>query len=52
MDCHPNQLKKKKTQRKWVKKRRILRSCQRIQKAMEHEDDGDTNCNWCAWNGP
>ena len=17
---------------------------------MEHEDDGDTNCNWCIWN--
>ena len=21
-------------------------------KNMEYEDDGDTNCNWCAWNDP
>ena len=19
---------------------------------MEHESDGDTNCNWCTWNNP
>ena len=19
---------------------------------MEHEVDGDTNCNWCTWNNP
>ena len=19
---------------------------------VEHEDDVDTNCNWCTWNGP
>ena len=19
---------------------------------MEHEGDGDTNCNWCTWNYP
>ena len=19
---------------------------------MEHEGDGDTNCNWCTWNNP
>ena len=21
-------------------------------KAVEHEDGGDTHCNWCTWNGP
>ena len=21
-------------------------------KTMEHEGDGDTNCNWCTWNNP
>ena len=21
-----------------------------LKKAMEHEGDGDTNCNWCTWN--
>ena len=21
-------------------------------KSMKHEDDGDTNCSWCAWNNP
>ena len=21
----------------------------RIIKNMEHEDDSDTNCNWCTW---
>ena len=20
-------------------------------KAVEHESDGDINCNWCTWNG-
>ena len=19
---------------------------------MEHDSDGDTNCNWCTWNNP
>ena len=19
---------------------------------MEHEDNGDTNCNWCTWKNP
>ena len=23
-----------------------------IKKAMEHEDDNDTNWSWCLWNGP
>ena len=23
-----------------------------IEKAMEHEGNGDTNCNWCTWNDP
>ena len=32
------------------KKIQILRSLQRTKKAMEHEGDGDTNCNWCTRN--
>ena len=28
------------------------RACKRTKKATEHEDDGDTNCNWCVWNIP
>ena len=27
------------------------RSCQRAEKAMEHERNGDTKCNWYPWNG-
>ena len=23
-----------------------------LKKTMEHEDDGATNCSWCAWNDP
>ena len=30
---------------KQTKERQVLRSFQRIKKAMEDEDDGDTNCN-------
>ena len=33
-------------------KRQIFRSCQRIKRALEHEGDSDTNCNWCTWNVP
>ena len=22
----------------------------KIKKAMKHESDGDTRCNWCTWN--
>ena len=41
-----------KNQRK-QKERRVLEPCQRTKKAVEHhEGDGDTSCNWCAWNGP
>ena len=32
--------------------RQILGPCRRTKKAMEHEDDGRTNCNWCTWNNP
>ena len=21
-------------------------------KTVEHESNGDTNCNWCTWNSP
>ena len=34
------------------KKRQVLRPCSRIKKAVEHESDGDTDCNWCARKGP
>ena len=41
-----------KNQRK-RKERQVFRSCQRTKKkSTEHEGNGDTNCNWCAWNGP
>ena len=29
-----------------------LGSCQRAEKAAEHESDGDTNCSRYSWNGP
>ena len=32
------------------KERKILWSCQRAEKAVEHEGDIDTNCSWCPWN--
>ena len=28
----------------------IARELKKTQKTMEHESDGDTNCNWCTWN--
>ena len=34
------------------KERQIPGPCLRTKKAEEHKDDGDTNCNWRAWNGP
>ena len=34
------------------KMRQVLTPCQRTKKAMEHENNGDTSCNWHAWNGP
>ena len=34
------------------KNRQILGSWQRTEKAVEHEDYNNTNCNWCTWNGP
>ena len=27
-------------------------SCQKAEKAVEHEGDGNTSCSWCCWNGP
>ena len=33
------------------KERLVLRTCKRTEKAMEHEDDGDTNCNLCTRKG-
>ena len=34
------------------KDRQIPVSCQRAEKAVEREDDGDTNCSWSPGNGP
>ena len=34
------------------KKRQIFSSCKGTKKDMEHECEGDTNCNWCTWNDP
>ena len=34
------------------KKKKVLRPCQRIEKAAEYEGDSDTNCHWCSRNGP
>ena len=31
---------------------KVLKPCQRIKNAMEHEGDGDTYCNLCGWNDP
>ena len=31
---------------------KVLKPCQRTEKVMEHEGDGGTNCNWCAWSDP
>ena len=33
------------------KERQLLIFCQWVEKTREHESEGDTNCNWCAWNG-
>ena len=30
-------------------KRYVPGRCSGIKKAVEHESDGDTNCNWCSW---
>ena len=34
------------------KNRETLRTYQRTKEAVEHENDGGTNCNWCARNDP
>ena len=35
-----------------MKKRQVPGPCQRTKKAVEHECDGDTSCNWHTWNCP
>ena len=30
--------------------KQIIAFCQRVEKALEHEGDSDTNCNWCTRN--
>ena len=32
------------------KERQIIRSCLRTEKAVEYENDSDTNCCWCTVN--
>ena len=34
------------------KKRQVIRRCLRAKKAVEHESDSDTNCDWHTWNDP
>ena len=34
------------------KDRQILISCQRAEKTLEHEDNGNTICCQCSWNSP
>ena len=31
---------------------KYLNLARELKKTMEHEDDSDTNCNWCTWNNP
>ena len=31
------------------KKGKYLDLARELKKTVEHESDGDTNCNWCAW---
>ena len=41
-----------KKKKKKEKKRNWILPSQRTKKAVEHENDSDTNCGWCTWNGP
>ena len=50
--CRPGKSLSKNQRIQKKKMWRILRSCQRIKKAMEDEDNGGTSCNWCTWNNP
>ena len=47
--CYPSDSLSK-NQRKW-KERQVLKLCLRTKKAVEPVHDGDTNCDWYAWNG-
>ena len=31
------------------KKDKYLDLARELKKTVEHESDGDTNCNWCSW---
>ena len=46
--------KKKKKNREAAKEWDLIsrRNCKRTKKVVEYESDGDTNCNWYAWNSP
>ena len=37
-----------KIKRKW----KYQEPARELKKKMEYEGDGNTNCNWCAWNNP
>ena len=45
------QLNLSKNQRK-QKEGQVLVSCQRTERAIEHEGDQDSNYKWCEWNNP
>ena len=34
------------------KRDKYLDLARKLKKSLEQEDDGNTNCNWCAWNDP
>ena len=48
--CHPGGPQHDNQRRR--KERQVLRFCHRTEKAIEHEGDCNTSCNWCAFNDP
>ena len=44
--------KNKEKKREKRKERQVLGPCQKTKKAVEHEGDVDTSCNWHTWDGP
>ena len=48
--CHASKTQRENKRKQ--NKRKKLKPCQRTKKAVEHEDDGDTNCGWCSWDSP
>ena len=46
--CYPRGLQSENQRKQKVKQ--VFGPCLRTKKPMEHESDGDTNCNWRTWN--